>query len=244
MHQHLLEIAYGYGVKSPCILKLVGILVHIGSGVALEQIKIERERGTKIFAETCPHYLTLSYEQQNGYLAKVMPPIRSRDDVDAVWQALGNVIDTIGTDHVANRIKMKLGGGDVWGALAGFPGIGTNLPLLLSNGVNRNRITLEQLARLTSGNAAKIFSMRSKGAIMPGLDADITMIDLKMERKVESGLFGEFSDYTVYEGSNLKGWPRRTIVRGKTVAEDFKVVGEPGWGLQIPRILDRAAVAN
>ena len=215
--------------------------VHIGSAAALEQIKAERSLGTKIFAETCPHYLMLSYEQQEGYLAKVMPPIRSRSDVGAVWQALGNAIDTIGTDHVANRIRMKLGGGDVWGALAGFPGIGTSLPILLSEGVNRDRITLEQLARLTSGNAAGIFSMRTKGAILPGLDADIAMVDLKMEKKVESGLFGEFSDYTVYEGLSLKGWPKRTIVRGRTVAEDFEVVGDLGWGRQVPRETGAAA---
>ncbi|MDO8639975.1 MAG: amidohydrolase family protein, partial [Nitrosarchaeum sp.] len=137
--------------------------VHIGSQKALQQIKEERKLGTKIFVETCPHYLTLSYENQKGYLAKVMPPIRTAQDNAAVWDALShNLIDTIGTDHVANQLKLKLGGTDVWGALAGFPGIGTVIPILLSEGVNKNRISLEQFVRFTSSNAAQIFGMHPK----------------------------------------------------------------------------------
>ena len=111
-----------YGRDYGCVI----YFVHIGSKRALEQIAEERKLGTKIFVETCPHYLTLSYEQQNGYLAKVMPPIRTVKDNEAVWNALSNnLIDTVGTDHVANQLKLKLGGDDVWAALAGFPGIGT-----------------------------------------------------------------------------------------------------------------------
>lgn len=211
--------------------------VHIGSKEALKQIEEERAMGTRIFVETCPHYLTLSHEGRGGYLAKVMPPIRSRADVDKVWEAAcRGGIDTIGTDHVANRLDKKLGGRDVWGALAGFPGIGTVLPLLLSEGVNRERMNLGQLAALCSTNAARIFSMYPrKGVLAPGSDADVTMVDLKREVRVSSGLFGGFSDYTVYEGWNLKGWPRRTIVRGNVVAEDLEVVGRPGWGEFVPR---------
>lgn len=205
--------------------------VHIGSDAALQQIAAEKRRGARIFVETCPHYLTLSHEKLDGYLAKVMPPVRSQDDVRSIWRAVGSGnIDTIGTDHVANRLELKLGGDDVWGALAGFPGIGVSLPILLSEGVNRDRITLERLAQITSGNAAQIFSLKNKGSIQPGMDADITMIDLKKEAAVSPEMFGGFSDYTVYEGWRLKGWPVRTIVRGTTVSEDFEVVSKPGHG--------------
>ena len=111
-------------------------------------------------------YLTLSHETQTGYLAKVMPPIRTNNDVQYVWDALqNNEIDTIGTDHVANQLKLKLGGDDVWGALAGFPGIGTSLPILLSEGINKNRINLNQLVNLTSTNSAKIFGLSGKGSL-------------------------------------------------------------------------------
>lgn len=213
--------------------------VHIGSERALQQIKEEREQGTKIFVETCPHYLTLSYEKQKGYLAKVIPPIRTKKDNEVIWNALSNnKIDTIGTDHVANQLKLKLEGENIWDALPGFPGIGTAIPILLSEGVNKNRFSLEQLIRFTSLNAAQIFGMYpKKGTLDKGSDADVTMIDLKKENKVSSDLFGGFSDYIVYEGMNLKGWPVKTIVRGHLVAENFEVVGKLGHGKLVERLV-------
>jgi len=218
---------------SNCIL----YFAHIGSRHALEQIGEERKNGTKIFVETCPHYLTLSHENQEGYLAKVMPPIRSESDVLSVWNAISqNHVNTIGTDHVANQLKLKLNGDTVWDALAGFPGIGTLLPLMLSEGVNKNKITISQLVSLTSMNAAKIFGMYpTKGSLELNSDADITLIDLKKEQKVTSELFGGFSDYIVYDGWKLKGWPVKTIVRGQTIAEDFQVIGKPGYGKLVSR---------
>ena len=222
-----------FGRDYDCVI----YFVHIGSEKALLQIEEEKKQGTKIFVETCPHYLTLSYEKQDGYLAKVMPPIRTENDRKAIWSALsGNQIDTIGTDHVANQLKLKLDGDDVWGALSGFPGIGTVLPILLNDGVNQNRITLEQFVRFTSTNAAKIFGMYpQKGTLEKNSDADITMIDLKKEKKVTSDLFGGFSDYIVYEGRNLKGWPVKTIVRGELIADDFEVIGKLGHGRLVER---------
>ena len=222
-----------FGRDYDCVI----YFVHIGSEQALKQIQEEKKLGTKIFVETCPHYLTLSYEKQNGYLAKVMPPIRTENDRQAVWNALSaNQIDTIGTDHVANQLKLKLDGDDVWSALAGFPGIGTVLPIVLNDGVNQNKITLEQFVRFTSQNAAKIFGMYpQKGTLEKNSDADVTMIDLKKEKKVTSELFGGFSDYIVYEGRNLKGWPVKTIVRGELIAEDFEVIGKLGHGKLVER---------
>jgi len=222
-----------FGRDYDCVI----YFVHIGSERALLQIQEEKKLGTKIFVETCPHYLTLSYENQDGYLAKVMPPIRTENDQKAVWSALSsNQIDTIGTDHVANQIKLKLNGDNVWGALAGFPGIGTSLPLLLNYGVNQNRITVEQLVKFTSQNAARIFGMYpQKGTLAKNSDADVTMINLKKEKKVTSELFGGFSDYIVYEGLNLKGWPVKTMVRGALVAENFEVIGNLGHGKHVSR---------
>jgi len=218
---------------SNCVL----YFAHIGSRRALEQIDEEKKNGTKILTETCPHYLTLSHEKQEGYLAKVMPPVRSKDDVSFVWNTINqNQIDTVGTDHVANQLKLKLDGNTVWDALAGFPSIGVSLSLLLSEGVNKNRITITQLTNLTSLNTAKIFGMYpAKGSLEPNSDADITLVDLKKEQKATSELFGGFSDYTVYQDWKLKGWPVKTIVRGEVVSEDFQVVGKQGYGKLVPR---------
>ena len=211
--------------------------VHIGSQAAMDAILQQRKNGTKIFVETCPHYLTLSHESQQGYLAKVMPPIRSSKDAQRIWKEVqSGTIDTIGTDHVANQLNLKIGGETVWDALAGFPGIGTLLPILLSEGVNKERLSLPQLASLTSMNSAKIFGMYpKKGIIQKDSDADVVLVDVKAEKKASAELLDGFSDYTVYEGWSLKGWPVKTLVRGEVVAEDGKVVAKPGYGKFIPR---------
>jgi len=211
--------------------------VHIGSQGAINTIFSEKRNGTKIFIETCPHYLTLSYESQKGYLAKVMPPIRSLKDIEAIWKEIqsGN-IDSIGTDHVANRLELKLGGETVWEALAGFPGMSTMMPILLSEGVNKGRINLQQLSNLTSLNAARIFGMYpKKGIIQKGSDADVVLVDMKKEKEVSAELFDGFSDYNVYEGWKLRGWPVKTIVRGSVIVEDFRVIGKPGYGKYVSR---------
>lgn len=223
------EIARKYG----CSI----YFVHIGSKAAIDAISQEKKNGTKIYIETCPHYLTLSHESQQGYLAKVMPPIRSSQDIEYVWREIqNNRIDSIGTDHVANRLKLKVGGETIWDALAGFPGIGTMMPILLSEGVNKGKINLQQLSNMTSLNTARIFGMYpKKGIIQKGSDADIVLIDLKKEAKVSAQTLDGFSDYSVYEGWNLKGWPVKTMVRGNIVSEDFKMVEKPGYGKFVSR---------
>ena len=211
--------------------------VHIGSKAAIDAISQEKNNGTKIRIETCPHYLTLSHESQQGYLAKVMPPIRSSQDMEYVWKEIQrNRIDSIGTDHVANRLKLKVDGETIWDALAGFPGIGTMMPILLSEGVNQGKINLQQLSHMTSLNTAQIFGMYpKKGIIQKGSDADIVLVDLKKEAKVSAQTLDGFSDYSVYEGWNLKGWPVMTMVRGRIVSEDFKMIEKPGYGKFVSR---------
>jgi len=210
---------------------------HIGSQAAIDAISKEKKNGAKVFVETCPHYLTLSYESQQGYLAKVMPPIRTSKDAERIWREVQNGgIDCIGSDHVANRLNLKLAGNTVWDALAGFPGIGTMMPVLLSHGVNKGRLTLQQLSNLTSLNTAKIFGMYpKKGIIQKGSDADLILVDMKQEKKVSTELLDGFSDYSLYEGWTLRGWPVKTLVRGSAVSENFKVIQKPGYGKFVPR---------
>jgi dihydropyrimidinase len=199
--------------------------VHIGSTAALEAILAQREKGkSNYYIETCPHYLTHTTEF-NSLAGKVVPPIRSKSDLQSMWSALRNgIVDTIGTDHVANRLDIKMGKGDIWSALAGFPGIATMLPVLLSHGVNQDRISIERVAEVTSYNAARIFGMYpKKGTIQPGSDADLTIIDLDLEKKVLPELLQSYADYTIYDGHRLKGWPVMTIVRGRVVMEDGQV---------------------
>ncbi|HJU34547.1 MAG TPA: amidohydrolase family protein [Nitrososphaera sp.] len=212
--------------------------VHVGSTAAIDAIIAEREKGqSNYYIETCPHYLTHSTEYGN-LNGKVTPPIRSKSDVQSMWSALRNgIVDTVGTDHVANRLEMKIGTGDIWSALSGFPGIATMLPVLLSRGVNEDRISIERVTQLTSYNTARIFSMYpKKGTIQPGSDADLTIIDLDLEKTVTPDLLQSHSDYTIYDGWKLRGWPIMTIVRGNIVMEDGQVASEAlGHGQFIPR---------
>ena len=202
--------------------------VHIGSTAALDAILAEKEKGrSNLYIETCPHYLThtTEFEKLTG---KVVPPIRSKSDLQSIWSALRNgIIDTIGSDHVANKLSMKMGSGDIWSALAGFPGIGTMLPVLLSQGVNENRINMEQIAETTSYNAARIFGMYpKKGTIRQESDADLTIVDLDLQQKVTPDLLQSYSDYTIYEGWTLRGWPILTMVRGEVIMENGRINSE------------------
>jgi dihydropyrimidinase len=199
--------------------------VHIGSNAALDAILAERQKGNaNYYIETCPQYLTHTHDFAS-ITGKVVPPIRSKSDVQSVWSALRNgIIDTVGTDHVANRLDIKMGRGDLWSALAGFPGIATMLPVLLDQGVNSDRISVERVAEVTSYNAARIFGMYPrKGTIQQGSDADLVMVDMDLEQKVTPELLQSYSDYSIYDGWKLKGWPVLTMVRGKVVMEGGQV---------------------
>ncbi len=212
--------------------------VHVGSTAAINAILAEREKGlSNYYIETCPHYLTHTTEFGNS-IGKVTPPIRSKSDLQSLWSALRNgIVDTIGTDHVANRLEMKTGKGDIWSALSGFPGIATMLPVLLSKGVNEDRISIERVAEVTSYNTARIFGMYpKKGTIQPGSDADLTIVDLDLEKTVTPNLLQSYSDYSIYDGWKLRGWPVMTIVRGNIVMEDGQVANEAlGHGKFVPR---------
>jgi dihydropyrimidinase len=199
-------------------------------------IRSERKNGSELFVETCPHYLTHSTDFDK-ITAKVVPPIRGKEDVQRMWEAvIDGTVNCIGTDHVANRLAMKIGDGDLWSALSGFPGMATMLPVLLSEGVNKGRIRIEKVAALTSFNTAEIFGMHPrKGTIAIDSYADIVLVDLDKEQKVTPELLQSYSDYTIYDGMVLKGWPVMTIARGEIVMEDGQVVGKPSRGRFIAR---------
>lgn len=199
--------------------------VHIGSSTAIDAILEERELGgCNLYIETCPHYLTHSYEYAN-LRGKVVPPLRSKHDVQSVWYALRNgIIDTIGTDHVANRLSLKIVDDDLLNSLAGFPGLATMLPVLLSEGVNKGRINLERVCEVTSYNTSRIFNIfPQKGSIQAGSDADLVIVDLDLRKKVTPELLQSYSDYTIYDGWEFQGWPVATICRGKVIAENSVV---------------------
>jgi dihydropyrimidinase len=211
-------------------------IVHVSSKKGLDEIREFREtRYKRIYAETCTHYLTLRSDSGIGVIGKTSPPLRYKEDVESLWKGvIDGTINTIASDHVPRKKETKRG--TIWEASGGYPGVATLLPLLLSEGVNKRGIKLERIAELVSYNVAKIFNLYPrKGTIEIGSDADLTIIDLDLEKEVKWEDLYSLSDYTVYEGWKLKGWPIYTIVRGKVVMEKGEVKGEPGYGQFIPR---------
>ncbi|MFN8557054.1 MAG: amidohydrolase family protein [Dehalococcoidia bacterium] len=212
-------------------------LVHLSGALPLRELRAWRARfpTAPVYAETCPHFLTHHKEMPIGSLGKINPPLRSPADVDALWTAIADgVIDTIGSDHVPRRRDKKAG--SIWTASAGFPGTGAILPVMLSEGVHRRGLPLRRVAELCAANPARIMGCYPrKGSLQVGSDADITIVDLDLQRTVTPELFQSYADYSLYDGWTLTGWPVATIVRGQVVMDGGTVVGDSGWGRYLAR---------
>ena len=201
-------------------------LVHIGSRESLDAARRVRATGGRTWVETCSHYLTHTYDDDAGPLAKINPPVRTEDDIEAMWQGLiDGDVDTVGTDHCAVPLARKKG--DIWSAAAGFPGMATTLPVLLSEGHHKRGMSLRRIAQVLSGNAAAIFGLPGKGSLRVGSDADLVLCDLDAERVVDHTALGGSSGYSILEGRTLRGWPVRTVLRGRTIAADGRITGGP-----------------
>jgi dihydroorotase-like cyclic amidohydrolase len=207
---------------------------HVSSDLALEAIHGARTRGGLIWAETCPHYLALDTNADAGVLAKINPPIRPHDQASHLWSALADGrVQVVGSDH-GTTLRDEKHDGDPVGSAPGFQGVGTILPILLDRGVGHGRLALADLARMQAA-AAAIFRLPGKGRIEAGADADLVVVDLQCEKRVDAAMLGGASDFSVFEGSTLKGWPVITLLRGQIVARDGVVVAEPGTGRYLRR---------
>jgi dihydropyrimidinase len=210
---------------------------HLSTRMALDEVRRWRKRYSNVLVETCPHYLTHDENSDLGSLGKANPPFRSADDVNAMWEGLADgSIDVVGSDHVPRRRAGK--DKPMWQASQGFPGTATILPVLLSEGYHKGRLSLERVCAVVTAGPARIFNLEpAKGRIAVGADADLTLVDLQKERVVKWQELESYADYSLYDGWKLKGWPVRTIVRGLTVMENGKVVGPQGHGRYLPRSL-------
>ncbi|MDQ2148001.1 dihydroorotase family protein [Alcaligenaceae bacterium C4P045] len=208
---------------------------HLSTRLALDEVRAWRERYEHVHVETCPHYLTHDEDSDIGSLGKANPPFRSKDDVEAMWEGLRDgSIDVVASDHVPRKKATKER--PLWLASQGFPGTATILPVLLSEGYHKGRLGLARIADLLTRGPARIFNLDpKKGSLAVGADADLTLVDLERSRVVRAEELGSYSDYSLYDGWDLKGWPVRTIVRGETVMQDGKMVGKPGYGRYLSR---------
>lgn len=185
-----------------------------------------------VSAEVTPHHLFLSdkdYATQ-GNMVKVNPPLRSEEDVRALWNGIADgTIDMVATDHAPHLLDEKKLPYEQ--APSGMPGVQTMLPLLL-NAVNEGKLTLQKVVELCSYNPAQRFGMKGKGSIAPNFDADFTVVDLGLQEKVVGGWTKP--GWSPFEGRQLKGWPVMTFVNGELMYEWNDTFGKtPGREIQI-----------
>jgi dihydropyrimidinase/allantoinase len=204
-------------------------LLHLSSAEALRGALEARSLypSLDVRCETTLHHLVLTHDMLDGTGGKVNPPIRTRDDVEALWGAVvRGDIDWVASDHACCMESQK--GDDVWPALPGFGGTALLYPVLLSEGHHRRGLPLERVADLASAAPARAFGCHPrKGSLAIGADADLVLIDLEREQVVSPELLHSAQDHTPFNGVRLKGWPVRTILRGATAFVDGEVVGRP-----------------
>lgn len=203
---------------------------HVSSGMTLDEVRRWRQRYDRVFVETCPHYLTHTSDMDLGGMGKANPPFRDQAEQDALWEGLfDGTIDVVASDHCPRKRETK--DKSLWLASQGFPGTATILPVLLHEGYHRRQLPLKRIAQLVCEAPARIFGIDDrKGRIAPGMDADLTLVDLNLERVVKHEDLLSYSDYSIYDGWTFKGWPVETILRGKTIMKDGRLMGNPGDG--------------
>ncbi len=232
-------------------------VVHLNTAGELDQIRYGRARGARVMAETCPQYLFFNLQhlkRPDGAKWICSPPVRNEQDNAALWAGLTNgSLQTVGTDHcpffydgrrsieyegapVAIPGK-ELGARDFTKIPNGLPGVGDRLPILWTFGVGQGHITPAQFVALTSTNPAKIFGMYpQKGELLPGSDADLVIWD--PARRLTYGLAHSQhrTDYNLYEGCELKGFPEKVFLRGSLIVDGEQWVGKRGGGRFLKRV--------
>jgi dihydropyrimidinase len=226
-------------------------VVHMNTAGECDQLRYARSHGLPVMGETCPQYLFFTVDdlrRPDGAKWICSPPMRTPQDNQALWQALSaGSIQTLGTDHCPfffdGRTPIEyegqpvaipgkeLGKDDFTRIPNGLPGVGDRLPVMWTHGVNSGRLTPNQFVALTSTNAARIFGLYPrKGTLLPGADADIVVWD--PEKTVEYGRAHaqHRTDYSLYEGQQLTGWPVKVYLRGRLIVDQGHWRGRPGQG--------------
>jgi dihydroorotase-like cyclic amidohydrolase len=212
------------------------LVPHVGVGLGSEFLRQKAWGRGRVATETCPHYLAFDKDTDRGVQGKVNPPLRSVAQVEALWERLTDgTIDVLGSDHCPFTKAVK--GADLWSARAGITGGSAMiLPVLLTEGVRRGRLSLQRVVELTSYNAARLFGLYPrKGALEVGSDADLVIVDLERPVKVDLPALNSVIDFSPYEGYLAHGWAATTIAGGDVVYHDGEVVAERPRGRYLPR---------
>ena len=207
-------------------------ICHESCKDVLPLVRAARRRGVDVTVETCPHYLLLTGDDMGrlGPVLRMNPPVRAPGHDAALWAGLRDgTIDMVSTDHSPHSVEEKTRP-DIWDAVSGFPGVETAVPLMLTE-VNHGRLSLERYVEVASANPARAWGLYPrKGAVQPGADADLVIVDLEREGEIRAADLHSKSKITPFEGMKVTGRPVHTIVRGRVVMREGELVGPPGWG--------------
>ncbi|MBN8479526.1 MAG: amidohydrolase family protein [Burkholderiales bacterium] len=209
-------------------------VVHVSTKMAMDVIRLYRQwNKAPIYAETCTHYLTLTDEDTKrlGTLAKVSPPLRGRDDVDAMWDAVRDgSVDVIGSDTAGHMLKTKEPRfGNIFTAASGLPGQETMFTVTYDEGFNRRGVSLPRLVELMTEKPARIFGLwPRKGALLPGSDADVLIFDPTREHVIEAAKTHTRTDYSMYEDRRVLGAPELVMQRGEILLENGELKATKG----------------
>jgi dihydroorotase len=191
---------------------------HLSTREELELVKSAAD--PRITCEVAPHHLVLTEDALTamGNLAKMNPPLRTKDDTEALWAGLAaGDVACVASDHAPHTLAEKAA--SYWEAPAGVPGVQHLLPILL-DAVHWGRLTLERVAEVTAAGPARLFGIRGKGRIAPGFDADLILCAMGLARTVDRADVFSKCGWTPYEGLTLHGWPVATLLAGTVVYEE------------------------
>lgn len=210
-------------------------IYHLSSKTGLEKVKEHKNTDIDLSSEVCVHHLLFNKEDMNdlGPYIKANPPVRSEEDRKSLWEGIrSGTIDMISTDHwPLPKSNKEKGWDNIWEAGAGVPGLETRIPLILTHGVKKNKISMETFLKVISENPARRLGLYpEKGVISVGSDADLTVVDLQRTKEIQVEDMFTKCDQTPYDGWEVQGVPELTMVRGEIVMENQEIVGSPGHG--------------
>ena len=226
-------------------------IVHMNAAGEVDMLQYAREHGVKAMGETCPQYLFFTIDhlrRPDGAKWVCSPPMRTEVDNARIWGGLAEgTIQTIGTDHCAffydgtQPIEYEgqpiaipgkeLGADDFTKIPNGLPGVGDRLPIMWTYGVRAGKMTPNQFVALNATNPAKIFGLYPrKGALLPGSDADIVIWNPEKKLKYGVAHAQHRTDYNLYEGWELVGYPEKVFLRGELIVDDEQWLGKRGMG--------------
>jgi dihydropyrimidinase len=216
-------------------------IVHMSTAKGTDLVKAARARGVDVYAETCAQYLVLDdsvFARPDGHLFACCPQVKTPKDQERLWKGLQDgEVCVVSTDTCTfTRAQKARWEGDWTKIPMGLPGLETLLPIVYTHGVQKGRLTLEQMVEKCCHNPAKVMGLYPrKGTIAPGSDADLVVVDPERTIAVDHAAMETNADWSPYQGWKLAGFAKSTWSRGRQLVDDYRFIGERGWGRWLPR---------